>query len=67
MPELKAGEEIESLRDWFAGQALCGLLAGVNVPKKSAAESSDHYALRVAVEAYLFADAMLKEATKRET
>jgi hypothetical protein len=67
MPELKAGEEIETLRDWFAGQALSGLPAGVNAPKKSAAESSDQYALREAEEVYLFADAMLKGATKRET
>ena len=48
------------LRDWFAGQALKGLLAGPNAPKKSGAESQDQYAIRVAEEAYLFADAMLR-------
>jgi hypothetical protein len=48
------------LRDWFAGQALKGLLAGPNVPKKSKAEAPAQYAARVAEEAYLFADAMLR-------
>jgi hypothetical protein len=48
------------LRDWFAGQALEGLLAGPNAPKKSGAESAEQYANRVAEEAYLFADAMLQ-------
>ena len=48
------------LRDWFAGQALKGLLAGPNAPKKSKSEASAQYAVRVAEEAYLFADAMLE-------
>src|SRR5439155_5108132 len=43
------------LRDWFAGKALQGLLAGPNVPRKSGAESPEQYATRVAEEAYLFA------------
>jgi hypothetical protein len=47
-----------SLRDWFAGQALAGLLAGPSAPKKSKAETPAQYATRVAEEAYLFADAM---------
>jgi hypothetical protein len=54
------------LRDWFAGQALNGLLAGPNAPKKSGAESPQQYAVRVAEEAYLFADALLA-ARVRET
>jgi hypothetical protein len=54
------------LRDWFAGQALKGLLAGVNVPKKSGSESPEAYALRVAAEAYLFAEAMLRERTRED-
>ncbi len=52
------------LRDWFAGHALQGLLAGPSAPKKSGAESPDQYALRVAEEAYLFADAMMREQAK---
>jgi hypothetical protein len=48
------------VRDWFAGQALAGLLAGPNAPKKSRTESPQQYAFRVAEEAYLFADALLQ-------
>ena len=48
------------LRDWIAAQALQGLLAGPNAPRKSGAESADQYAMRVAAEAYLFAEAMMK-------
>ncbi len=57
-------EQQMDLRDWFAGHALQGLLGGPNAPKKSGAESPDQYALRVAEEAYLFADAMMREQAK---
>jgi hypothetical protein len=53
------------LRDWFAGQALNGLLSGPNAPKKSRNESAGQYATRVAEEAYLFAEAMLQEKAKQ--
>ena len=56
-----ATEQAFDLRDWFAGQALEGLLAGPNAPKKSGTESAEQYAHRVAEEAYLFADAMLQK------
>jgi hypothetical protein len=55
------------LIDWFAGQALQGLLAGPNAPKKSGSESPEQYALRVAEEAYVFADAMLRTRAQRGT
>ena len=48
------------MRDLFAGHALQGLLAGPNAPRKSGAESAEQYAVRVAEEAYLFAEAMLR-------
>jgi hypothetical protein len=51
-------------RDWFAGQALAGLLAGPNAPKKSASESTQQYAVRVAEEAYLFADALVRASSE---
>jgi hypothetical protein len=57
-------EQEMDLRDWFAGHALQGLLAGPNPPKKSGTESPDQYALRVAEEAYLFAGAMMREQAK---
>jgi hypothetical protein len=60
MPEPKEME----LRDWFAGQALAGLLAGPNAPKKSRAESAEQYAVRLAEEAYLFAEALMQERAK---
>jgi hypothetical protein len=47
------------LRDWFAGQALQGLLAGPNAPRPSKSESGEPYAGRLAEEAYLIADALL--------
>ena len=59
MTDVDMQEELEELRDWFAAQALQGLLAGANAPKKSASESPAQYARRVAEEAYLFADGML--------
>jgi hypothetical protein len=52
------------LRDWFAGEALNGLLSGANAPKKSGSESAEQYAHRVAEEAYLFAEAMLLQRIK---
>ena len=60
-----AEEQEMDLRDWFAGRALEGLLAGPNAPKKSRTESSDQYAQRVAEEAYAFADAMMRAQSKQ--
>jgi hypothetical protein len=54
------------LRDWLAGQAMTGLLTGPNAPKKSKTESSEQYAVRVAEEAYLLADAMVKTRSEQE-
>ena len=47
-----------SLRDWFAGQSLCGLLAAGGTPKINGKESS------VDAAAYAIADAMLAERSK---
>jgi hypothetical protein len=56
-----------NLRDWFAGLALQGLLAGPNAPKKSGNEYAEQYAVRVAEEAYLFADAMIQASMEGRT
>lgn len=45
-----------SLRDWFAGQALCGLLAAGGTPNINGSE------LSVDAAAYIIADTMLKRA-----
>jgi hypothetical protein len=55
------GAATKNLRDELAGQALGGLLAGPNAPKRSKTESVQQYALRVVEEAYLYADAMLQK------
>jgi hypothetical protein len=61
-----SNEQELDLRDWFAGHALEGLLAGPNAPKKSRTESSEQYANRVAEEAYLFADAMMRRRSENK-
>lgn len=51
--EFNGIEQAMSLRDWFAGQAVCGYMADPN--------ASSRYAARVA---YRVADQMLKEREK---
>ena len=46
-------------RDWFAGQALAGLLANATLKPKTTFNEA-------AAEAFAFADAMLAERAKRE-
>lgn len=51
------------LCDWFAGQALCGLLSSSHYPQGSG-EPMDQYAARVTSNAYRMADAMMKEGRR---
>jgi hypothetical protein len=54
----------QDLCDWFAGQALAGILMNGNTPR--AGESPlDVHAASVAEQAYAYADAMLRERQKR--
>lgn len=51
------------LYDWFAGQALCGLLSSSPYIQGSG-EPADQHAARVTDSAYRMADAMLKEGRR---
>ena len=52
------------LFDWFAGQALEGILANSDYPPQSSGEPMDQYLARVTDSAYRIADAMLKEGRR---
>lgn len=57
------------LRDWFAGQALVGILSNSQYPAQSSGEPFNQYAARVTDTAYRIAEAMMKEGRrmKKET
>jgi hypothetical protein len=57
------------LLDWFAGQALAGILSNSQFPAKGAGEPFDQYAARVTDSAYRLAEAMIKHGRrlKKET
>jgi hypothetical protein len=59
-----------SLRDWLAGQALAGLLAGPQgnqfTPKGIGPIEPKTRAMEAAQRAYEFADAMMKEREKKK-
>lgn len=51
-----------SLRDWFAGQALSGMMGNADMP--FAADAADVEPRQIAEAAYELADAMLAECAK---
>ena len=57
------------LRDWFAGQALAGILASAHYPAQGSGEPLDQFAARVTDTAYRIAEAMMKQGRrlKKET
>lgn len=57
-------QEGMSLRDWFAGQALAGLLASTHNGRRKD-ESAERYMRIMAIGAYDFADAMIRERSPR--
>jgi hypothetical protein len=54
------------LRDWFAGQALGGMLASAQYPRQGSGEPFDQFAARVTDTAYRLAEAMMKEGRRRK-
>lgn len=52
------------LYDWFAGQALAGILANSHYPAQGSGEPLDQYVARVVDSAYRLASAMAKEGRK---
>ena len=57
------------LSDWFAGQALAGILASAHYPPQGSGEPFDQFAARVTDTAYRIAEAMMKQGRrlKKET
>ncbi len=53
-----------ALRDWFAGQALNGILANSHYPSQNSGEPFDQYAARVTDTAYKLAEAMMKHGRR---
>jgi hypothetical protein len=52
------------LRDWFAGQALGGIMANSHYPAQGSEEPFDQYAARVTEGAYKIAEAMMKQGRR---
>ncbi len=52
------------LYDWFAGQALAGILSNSHYPPQSSGEPMDQYVARVTDAAYRIANAMIKEGRR---
>jgi hypothetical protein len=54
-------------REWYAGQAMTGLLAHPTRLVKGDNENDDQFAHRLAVQAYLIADAMLQVGYRKDS
>src|SRR5262245_37167149 len=52
------------LRDWYAGQALGGILSSAHYPSQGSGEPFDQFAARVTDSAYRIADAMIREGRR---
>ena len=53
-----------TLRDWFAGQALAGILSSSHYPPQGLGEALDQFAAKVTDTAYHIAEAMMKKGRK---
>jgi hypothetical protein len=54
-------------REWLAGQAMTALLAHPTRMVKTEKETEDQFAHRVAVQAYLYADAMIQVGYRKDS
>jgi len=52
------------LRDWFAGQALGGILSNSHYPPQGSGEPLDQFVARVTDSAYRIAEAMMKHGRR---
>jgi hypothetical protein len=52
------------LRDWFAGQALVGILANSQYPTQASGEPFDQFAGKVTDSAYKIAESMIKQGRR---
>lgn len=52
------------LYDWFAGQALAGILANSQYPPQASGEATDQYVARVTDMAYRIGEAMMKQGQR---
>ena len=54
------------LRDWFAGQALAGMLSNPHYPSQVSGEPFDQFAATVAENSYRLAEAMMRQAKRQK-
>jgi hypothetical protein len=62
-PETTSSAAI-GLRDWFAGQALVGILSNAQYPSQSSGEPFDQFAARVTDTAFRLAEAMIQQGRR---
>jgi len=63
MTDTKAMNDTE-LRDWFAGQALVGLLSNSHYPPQGSGEPFDQFAGKVTDSAYRITEALMKQGRR---
>ena len=65
-PKIEGDSQGMTLRDWFAGQALIGLLFNAETILKSSKESGNTATQELITASYELSDAMLKERKRND-